>query len=95
MLPGPGLVWVFPITVKALLSWWGSFVGKRRRMIWKSIPICIFWIVWKEMNHIAFREGSLDVQRLKLSFVHNLWGWNKLYLGEETFSLIGFLEWLA
>ncbi|RVX22326.1 LINE-1 reverse transcriptase-like [Vitis vinifera] len=43
--------WVFPETVKeALTSWRGSFVGKKRKQIWKSIPLCIFWTVWKERN---------------------------------------------
>ena len=37
----------------------------------------------------------LAIQKLKTSFVCNLWGWAKLYIGEEPLSLIGFLEWLA
>ena len=88
--------WVFPETVKeALTSWRGSFVGKKRKQIWKSIPLCIFWTVWKERNRLAFRGGVVNVQRLKNSFVCNLWNWAKVYLGEEAFSLIGFLEWIA
>ena len=61
----------------------------------KSVPPCIFWTVWKERNHIAFRDGIIDVQKLKLSFVYNLWSWNSLYIDEEISSLIGFLEWVA
>ena len=91
-----GLSWVFPKTIKeALVSWKGSFVGKKGSRIWKSVPLCIFWTVWKERNRIAFTNGSLAVQRLKHSFVSNLWGWNNMYIGEEICSLIGFLEWLA
>ena len=91
-----GISWVFPKTIKeALLGWKGSFVGGKRSMIWKSVFLCIFWTVWKERNRIAFKNGSLAVQRLKHSFVSTLWGWNSLYIGEETSSLIGFLEWLA
>ena len=61
-----GFFWVFPKTVKdALISWKGSFVGKKRRKIWKSVPLCIFWTVWKERNCIAFRDGTVDVQKLK------------------------------
>ena len=56
---------------EALLSWKGSFVGKKRRNMWKSVPPCIFGTVWKERNHIAFRDGIVDVQKLKLSFVYN------------------------
>ena len=91
-----GIQWVFPETVKeVLIRWRGPFVGKKRKKIWKYIPLCIFWTVWKEMNILAFRGGSLAVQKLKNSFVCNLWSWARLYIGEESFSLIGFLEWLA
>ncbi|RVW74669.1 putative ribonuclease H protein [Vitis vinifera] len=41
-----GAHWVFPETVKrVLLSWRGPFVGKKRKKIWNSIPLCIFWTV--------------------------------------------------
>ena len=78
-----------------LISWRGSFVGKKRKKIWKSIPLCIFWTVWKERNRLAFRGGALNIQKLKNYFVCNLWNWAKVYLGEESFSLIGLLEWIA
>ena len=53
-----GAQWVFPETVKeVLLSWKGSFVGKKRKKIWRSIPLFIFWTVWKERNRLAFRGG--------------------------------------
>ena len=68
---------------------------KTRRKVWKSVPICNFWTVWKKRNHIAFRDRTMDVQKLKHSFVSNLWNWNSLYIGEESSSLIGFLEWLV
>ena len=28
------------------------FVGKKRKKIWKSIPLYIFWTVWKERNRL-------------------------------------------
>ena len=70
-------------------------MGKKRRKVWSSIPICIFWVVWKERNKIVFCEGTLNVQKLKYSFVYNLWGWNRKNLGDEVSNLLCFLEWLA
>ena len=93
-----GVQWAFPETVKEVLfSWRGSFVGKKRKKLWNFIPLFIFWTVWKERNRLAFRGGGgeLVIQRIKYSFVCNIWGWAKLYMGEEPNSLIGFLEWLA
>ena len=37
--------------------------------------LCIFWTVWKERNRLAFRGGSLAIQKLKNYFVCNLWSW--------------------
>ena len=55
-----GIQWVFPSTVKeVLISWRDPFVGKKKKKIWKSIPLCIFWTVWKERNRLAFRGGVL------------------------------------
>ena len=46
--------WVFPEIVKeVLLSWKGSFVGKKRKKIWRSIPLFIFWTVWKKSNRLG------------------------------------------
>ncbi|KAJ9691474.1 hypothetical protein PVL29_013603 [Vitis rotundifolia] len=88
--------WVLPEKVKeALFCWRGPFVGKKRKKIWKTIPLCIFWTVWKERNRLAFRGGLLAIQTLKNSFVCSLWSWAKLYRGEESSSLLGFLEWVA
>ena len=70
-------------------------MGKKRKKLWKSIPLYIFWTIWKERNRLAFKRGVLTIQKLKTSFVCNLWGWAKLYIGEEPLSLIGFLEWLV
>ena len=70
-------------------------MGKKRKKIWNSIPLCIFWTVWKERNRLTFKRDSLAIQNLKNSFVCNLWSWARVYMGEESSLLSGFLEWLA
>ena len=64
-------------------------MGKKRKKSWNFFPLCICWSIWKERNHIAFKDGALVVQRLKYSFVYNLWNWNTVYLREEAYSLVG------
>ena len=92
-----GVQWAFPETVKEVLfSWRGSFVRKKRKKLWNFIPLFIFWTVWKEKNRLTFRRGGeLVIQKIKYSFVCNIWDWTKLYKGVEPNSLIGFLELLA
>ena len=56
--------------VKAtLLGWDGSFVGKKEEESWRESPLCLFWMVWKARNKVAFEEKKLSIQRLKNSFV--------------------------
>ena len=77
-----GVHWVFPELVKeALFSWRGPFVGKKRKKIWNSIPLCIFWMVWKERNRLAFNGGVLNIQKLKNSFACTLWSWGVYWRG--------------
>ncbi|RVW66281.1 putative ribonuclease H protein [Vitis vinifera] len=74
----------------------GWQLPNRVKTIWE-ITLVIFGVQWvfpesviEERNRIVFRGGSLDVQKFKNSFVCNLWGWAKVYIGEETYSLLGF-----
>ena len=65
-----GVQWVFPKIVKeVLLSWRGPFVGEKRKKIWKSIPLYIFWTLLKERNRLAFRgEGGDRYSEIKKFF---------------------------
>ena len=29
-------------------------------------PLCIFWLVWKERNRVAFESEDLSIQRVKI-----------------------------
>ena len=61
-----GVSWVFPRSVKeTLLGWRGSFVGKKRKVAWQLGPLCLFWVIWKARNSIAFEDCGLSIQRLK------------------------------
>ena len=51
-----GVSWVLPSSIReALLGWLGPCVGKEKRKVWRSAPLCLFWIVWKERNSRALR----------------------------------------
>ncbi|RVW30374.1 putative LRR receptor-like serine/threonine-protein kinase [Vitis vinifera] len=61
-----GVSWVFPFSVKeTLLGWRGSFVGKKRKEVWQVGPLCLFWVIWKARNRIAFENSVLSIQRLQ------------------------------
>ena len=88
-----GISWTLSCTMKAtLLGWNGGFVGKRRKKAWQMALLCIFWSVWKERNRLAFGDEDLSLQRLKYSFVCNLWSW---VIAESYSSLVSFVDWIG
>ena len=59
-----------------------------------TTPLCLFWLVWKEMNIIAFQNAEFSVQRMKNSFVCNFWSWTRSIIDEGPLPLIGFFDWV-
>ena len=91
-----GVAWVLFGSVKeTLLGWHGAFVGKTRKNVWQMTPLCIFWSVWKERNLLAFGNEEFSLQRLKYSFVCNLWSWVRVLIVLSPSSLVSFFEWLG
>ena len=69
---------MLPYSVReALLGWLGPCVGKERKRVWFSAPLCLFWIVWKERNSRVFENEEHSVQGCKSLFFCNLWAWTK------------------
>ena len=90
------VTWVLPLTIRdTLLGWFASFVDKKRGKIWRAAPLCLFWTVWKERNRIVFYNEALSIQRLKNSFICNLFSWSKSCLDGEPRSLINFVDWFG
>ena len=53
-----GSSWVLFLTVlQILLSWQGAHVGKKRKKIWLTVHLCLFWILWPR-NRAAFENES-------------------------------------
>ncbi|RVW98496.1 hypothetical protein CK203_026866 [Vitis vinifera] len=58
-----GVSWVFLHSMKeTLIGWRGSFVGKKRKVAWLLGPLCLFLVIWKTRNSMAFEDGVLSIQ---------------------------------
>ncbi|RVW54221.1 hypothetical protein CK203_080171 [Vitis vinifera] len=54
-----GVQWVLPATVKETLSGWnGSFVGKKRKGVWKASPLCLFGRFGRQGTKLLLRKRS-------------------------------------
>ena len=66
------------------------WVSVTRRHGWQ--PLCaFFWTIWRERNRLVFEDVNISVNRVKSTFLYNLWSWVNLYSVERPRSLIGFL----
>ena len=91
-----GVSWVLPSSVReTLLSWHGSFVGKKCKKVRRAAPLYIFWTVWKARNRLAFNDDVLSIQRLKYLFVFSLWSEAKLFIADCPLTLVSFIDWLS
>ena len=90
------VLWVVLSSVReTLLSWNGSFVGKKCKKVWRMGPFCIFWTVWKARNIHTFEDDVLSIQRLKGSFVYLLWSETNLFIKDGSSMLINFIDWVG
>ena len=43
----------------------------------------------------VFDNAELTVQRMKNSFVYNLWPWSRVYIDIGLISLVSFIDWFG
>ena len=44
-------------------------MGHHRHIeIWKAVPHCLMWCIWRERNARTFEEGERNIMALKLCF---------------------------
>ena len=87
-----GVQWVMPGTVLDLFSsWQGSWGCKRTNMVWRVVPHCVLWCVWRERNARHFEDTATSIPELKSRFFQLLFEWVK---GLGIFSISSLVELL-
>jgi len=57
--------WVMPSSVLDLLSGWGTLLGHGpTNHIWKQVPLCVLWGLWRERNFRLFEDVEVPVVAL-------------------------------
>ena len=71
-----GMCWVMPGSVRELLAAWQGKMGKHpKHMIWRAVPHCVIWCLWREHNMRIFEDCEQHVDELKLLFLRTLFEW--------------------
>ena len=81
--------------LRTLLSCYDSFVRRKLKKAWQAAPLCIFWTLWQERNHIVFGNEEQSENKLKWLFLSNMLAWVRMYIKEGLMPLIDFVDWLG
>ena len=71
-----GIHWVMPRRVIELFDCWQGSMGRQQNLVvWRVIPYCLMWCLWRERNARTFEGCELSVVELKLQFYRYLFDW--------------------
>ena len=70
-------------------------MGKKRKKVWKTAPLCLFWSIWCERNRMTFDNEAFYVYRLKSSFICNFLSWFNVFSEDRDRFLLDFLTWMG
>ena len=90
-----GLCWVMPCSVKELFaSWWLS--GRSRSVVvWKMVPLCIMWCIWRDRNARCFEDSLRSSEDLLHFFLFTLFTWTAGWLASWVISFFDFLSFFS
>ena len=87
-----GVSWVMPSFVVGLFACWQGHFGRLRNgVIWKIVPPCLMWCIWKERNNRCFEDSERAIPDIKLLFFRTLLEWFSVWRN-HSFSLLDLLD---
>jgi hypothetical protein len=87
-----GLCWVMPCSIKELLASWWTVGRTRSTVVWKMVPHCILWCIWREQNNRCFEGLSRTREELLHFFLVTLFSWTTGWLAPRAISFVDFLS---
>jgi hypothetical protein len=63
-----GLYWVMPNRVADLFACWWTGGHSQSATVWKMVPLCLLWCLWRERNARCFEDLERSLEELKSFF---------------------------
>ena len=88
-----GIEWVMPQRVLDLLACWNQMGGRDiSRVIWRMVPLCVIWCIWRERNARTFEDKECLVDGVKKTMISTLHLWVMAYHHNELPTIEEFLN---
>ncbi|KAG5601659.1 hypothetical protein H5410_033029 [Solanum commersonii] len=68
-----------------------SKLFRKKERWWRTVPTCIWWIIWKERNQRIFQGKECSVQNIKWKVITTLGFWCEEQNIEEEIQLVDFI----
>ena len=71
------MIWVMPQSVVDLFASWPGSFGKQCNIdLWRVVPHCLLWCLWRERNIRCFEGTERSFLEIKSLFLHSLFAWS-------------------
>jgi hypothetical protein len=87
-----GLCWVMLGSVRELLACWWTRGCTRRAVIWKMVPLCLMWCIWRERNARCYKDTAHSFEEILHYFFFTLYTWAVGWLDPLVISFQDFLS---
>ena len=61
-----------------MLGWLHLPLRKKDFKLWRAVPLCLIWAIWKERNRVVFEDEAFSRTRLKSCFLYSFSSWASL-----------------
>jgi hypothetical protein len=85
------VVLVMPRRVVDLYDCWWSSGRPRSAAVWKMVPTCLFWCLWREMNDRNFEDRERSLEEILSLFYDTLYLWTAAFVSPLSLSYSDFL----
>jgi len=88
-----GVEWVIPRMVLELLTSWGASFGYGpAKEVWRLVPLCLMWCIWREQNERHFEDKETSMVELRKRLLNTLYIWIASYHNLNVFTYANFLN---
>jgi hypothetical protein len=76
----------------SLGSWRGELGNRHALHIWRLVPLCLMWCLWREQNVCSFEDNESSMIELRKLALHTLFSWRVTWSHSHESTFSDFLE---
>jgi hypothetical protein len=80
--------------VNLYACWWIAG-NTRSATVWKIVPLCLLWCLWREMNDKSFEDRKWTLEEINSLFFNALYLWTAAFVSPLLISYYDFLVLFA